>query len=1063
MVTSALQDQLQATLGANYSLERELVGGGMSRVFMATETSLGRKVVVKVLSPELAEGVSVERFKREIQLAAQLQHPHIVPVHAAGETSGLPFYTMPFVEGHSLRVRITNAGPLPITEAIGVLRDVAKALAYAHERGVVHRDIKPDNVLLSGGSAVVTDFGVAKALSASKTAAPATTLTQIGTSLGTPAYMAPEQVAADPGANHRADIYAFGVMAYEMLAGQPPFVGRTPQKLLAAQMTERPEPIGALRPDTPPLLAQLVMQCLEKEPDDRPQSAADLVRVLETVTSGGGTPAMPAILLGGRRRLGRGLTRYALAFVGVAIVAKAAVIAIGLPEWVFPGALGIMALGLPAILFTAFVHHNAHQAFTASALTPGGSPTAHSTMTRIAVRASPWVSWRKTTIGGVVAMSAFALLIIAFMASRALGIGPAASLLASGKLTGKERLLVTDFRASGADSSLGGIVTEAVRTDLGQSSAVSVVPPSDVAAALARMGRPEGSKVDVALAREIAAREGLKAIVDGDLTPLAGGYVISVRLIAAAGGDELAAYRETIDAAKELIPALDRLTRQLRGKIGESLKTVRASPALAEVTTPSLEALRKYVAGSHANDVEADYPKAIALLQQAVSLDTSFAMGYRKLGVVLNNAGMPEDQVDAAIGKAYHYRDRLTERERYLADASYFDGPGHERQKAADAYTALLERDSLDDVAGNNLALLAWGKRDFPLAERLWQRDIATRGSTFGYANLVNLRVDEARLPAADSACARARTALAGTVAMSQLDLSLLYAEGKTDSLMARLEQIRKGDPDGFNRSWAAHRLADAAILHGRLADGERLEAGASAEDAARGAPRPPLTETLDSAWVDMWFREQPGRGLQRIDGALARTPIRTIPVYERPYFPLITLYALAGRLDRAHDLLTQYAADVKDSGLLRRDAPARHNALAEVALAEKRPLDAAAEFKLGDRLPDGPADACTVCLTARLGRAYDQANLPDSTIVAYEHYIATPGSFKLSPLQDAALLAGMHKRLGELYEAKNEREQAMGHYLKFVELWKNADPDLQPKVAQVTQWLARLRGAESR
>jgi len=291
-----LREQLQSTLGTSYTLERELGGGGMSRVFVANENALGRKVVVKVLPPEMTQGVSVERFKREIQLAAQLQHPHIVPVHASGETGGLPFYTMPFVDGASLRSRLAKVGALPIGETISILREVAKALAYAHERGVVHRDIKPDNVLITGGSAVVTDFGIAKALSASRLQAPDGTLTQLGTSIGTPAYMAPEQAAGDPNVDHRADLYSFGCLAYELLAGNPPFHGRTPQRMLAAHMGERPQAISELRPDTPPLLGELVMRCLAKEPDDRPQTAADLVRVLESVATSGGasdTIAMP--------------------------------------------------------------------------------------------------------------------------------------------------------------------------------------------------------------------------------------------------------------------------------------------------------------------------------------------------------------------------------------------------------------------------------------------------------------------------------------------------------------------------------------------------------------------------------------------------------------------------------------------------------------------------------------------------------------------------------------------------------------------------------------------------
>src|SRR5918911_2834216 len=301
-----LRERLQETLGGAYRLDRELGGGGMSRVFVAEERALERRVVVKVLSPELAAGVSAERFAREVRLAPSLQQANIVPVLAAGVADGLPFYTMPFVEGQSLRARLARDGALSLTEAVGILKDVARALAYAHARGVVHRDIKPENVLLSGGAGVVTDFGIAKAITAARTDGdrPAPTLTQVGTSVGTPAYMAPEQAAADPGADPRVDIYAFGVMAYELLAGRPPFHGRTSQRLLAAHMAERPEPISEWRPDTPPALAELVMRCLEKEPSARPQSAAEVLHALDAVTSGGAHAAAPAIVLASRRARG---------------------------------------------------------------------------------------------------------------------------------------------------------------------------------------------------------------------------------------------------------------------------------------------------------------------------------------------------------------------------------------------------------------------------------------------------------------------------------------------------------------------------------------------------------------------------------------------------------------------------------------------------------------------------------------------------------------------------------------------------------------------------------------
>ena len=278
-----LRDRVQTALGSAYTLERELGGGGMSRVFVARDEALGRDVVVKVLAPELAEGLSEERFTREIRLAAGLQEPHIVPVHAAGVTAdGLPWYTMPYVEGESLRARLER-GPMPLADACKFLDDVARALAYAHARGIVHRDIKPENVLLSSGTAVVTDFGIAKALQLSKTRAADEGLTRFGTSLGTPAYMAPEQAAGDPATDHRADVYAWGVMAYELLAGRHPFAHRlTPQALMAAHMSEVPAPLGRVARGVPPRLAELVALCLEKDPARRPASASELLAALES-------------------------------------------------------------------------------------------------------------------------------------------------------------------------------------------------------------------------------------------------------------------------------------------------------------------------------------------------------------------------------------------------------------------------------------------------------------------------------------------------------------------------------------------------------------------------------------------------------------------------------------------------------------------------------------------------------------------------------------------------------------------------------------------------------------
>src|SRR6266487_7169566 len=332
-----LRDRLQAILGAAYHIERELGGGGMSRVFLAEEVRLGRHVVVKVLPPEMAAGVSIDRFEREIHLAAKLQHPHIVPLLAAGSDGDLLYYIMPRVEGQSLRVRLAHEHELPIPEAVRILHDVCDALAYAHGRGIVHRDIKPDNVLLSGKHSLVTDFGVAKAVAESTGGSG--TLTSLGMALGTPAYMAPEQAAGDPNVDQRADLYAVGALGYELLAGRTPFGGLSPQGMLAAQVTATPDPVTQHRDSVPPALAALIMRCLAKHPADRPQSADDVLGQLEAMATptGASLSEQSPISSGTQAALRRShpvrvATLFGFAALGVLSLVRLLVRLLGLPD-----------------------------------------------------------------------------------------------------------------------------------------------------------------------------------------------------------------------------------------------------------------------------------------------------------------------------------------------------------------------------------------------------------------------------------------------------------------------------------------------------------------------------------------------------------------------------------------------------------------------------------------------------------------------------------------------------------------------------------------------------------
>ncbi|HJU72544.1 MAG TPA: protein kinase [Gemmatimonadaceae bacterium] len=277
---------LHEALAGSYVIDRELGGGGMSRVYLAHDVALERMVVIKVLSSELVTGVSRERFRREVLVSARLQHPNIVPVLDAGEAAGEPYFVMAYVEGEPLSARLQREGRLPNAEVVRILRDVARALAYAHAQGVVHRDIKPGNVLLTSGAAVVADFGIAKALAAGlhTSGDDHGTLTRVGMSVGTPAYMAPEQAAGDPKTDHRADLYSFGLMAYEMLTGQNPMARATPAETLVAHLTFNPDPVRVRRPAISGSLGSLVMQCLEKVPANRPPTAAAVADALEDPT-----------------------------------------------------------------------------------------------------------------------------------------------------------------------------------------------------------------------------------------------------------------------------------------------------------------------------------------------------------------------------------------------------------------------------------------------------------------------------------------------------------------------------------------------------------------------------------------------------------------------------------------------------------------------------------------------------------------------------------------------------------------------------------------------------------
>ena len=1036
-----LRDRLQAALGSAYRIEQELGGGGMSRVFLAEETALGRKVVVKVLPPEMAAGVNIERFRREIQLAASLQHPHIVPLHAAGQAGDLFYYTMPLVEGESLRAKLAREGELPVAETVRILRDVVDALAYAHAHGVVHRDIKPDNVLISGQHAVVTDFGVAKAVSA---ASGESTLTSLGVALGTPAYMAPEQAAADPHVDHRADLYAVGAMAYEMLCGRPPFSGMTPQAMLAAHVTQAPQPVSGHRPAVPQALSALVMRCLEKKPADRVQRGDELLIQLQSMSTptGGMAPTgTTTISSGTEAAIRRGSPLRVAMLFGVAAVLVLAVVyflmdRLGLPSWVFAGAIVLLGVGLPIMLTTGVLERR-----RALARTTGFTPAPQGV--------AQWFTWKRALWGGGLAFGVLASIAAIYMAMRLLGIGAVGTLVAKGALKEREPILLADFENRTTDTTLGTTLTEAFRVDLSQSRTVKLVDATQVSDGLVRMQRSAGTAVAGPVARELAQRLGVKAIVTGQIDPVGKSYVVTASVISATDGTVLTAVRENAADDAALLGALDKLSRGLRERIGESLTAVRDAQPLEQVTTGSLEALRRYTEANRSFD-QGDFETALKLFQQAVAIDTGFAMAYRKIAAVLGNLGSPTDQIVTAATKAYAHRDRLPELEAHLAAAYYHNTVDWDPAAQLADYRAALDLEPDNDVALNNLGLELMLERHYTAAESLHARAVALNQGQSAWVNLIWDQAGQGRYADAHATLRRFATAMPSSPAVKYVPIWLAFSERDFTTVERSSELFLAQSHGPSLNQYVASIDAAAAATQGRLALFERRVQAVDGFNEARGAQGAVVADAVWVAFADLRYHKRPADGLNRIAQALAKHPLASLPPADRPYALLAWYYAVAGQPLEADRLLAEYARAVP-AGVRRADN-VQYAARAAIAVAQGRLEDALPLFRAS-----WDSAGCAVCGLFDLASTYDQLKQPDSAVAIYRRYVDSPGLDRFT--DDALNFAPTYRRLGDLYAERGDRSNAALYYNKLLDLWKNADPELQPIVTDVKQRLARLAG----
>jgi tetratricopeptide (TPR) repeat protein len=758
-----------------------------------------------------------------------------------------------------------------------------------------------------------------------------------------------------------------------------------------------------------------------------------------------------------------GLAQALLVYLGVSFaVLEAADIftdQLGLPGWVFPGALILLLLGLPVVVATALV-----QARVATRPEPAAAPSDVAAREPAVPEPTPvaeaepsavsleghWLTWRKAILGFVIAFAFWGIVVSAYMAMRALGIGPVGSLVAAGVLDERERIIIADFRNNTSDPLLGQAATEAFRIDLSQSPIVTVVDPTYVDQVLARMQGDPTRPLDLDLAREVAIREGIKAIIAGDITPVGGGFVLATELIAAEDGRLIYGHRETASDSTAIIGAIDRLSKRLRERIGESLKTIRANEPLDRVTTASLEALRKYSQAVRVIE-QGDHERGIALLEEAVALDTAFAMAYRKLGVALNNIGQDPARQREVLTMAYEHRDRLTERERYLTLGSYYMSVTGENDKAIAAYQSLLDIQPSDPWALNNLAILYLEARDYRRAALLFNRAIEFDSTgALRYGNAVEATAALGNFSEAEQILQTFAEKFPGHPDVPRVSARLASARfdyAAAQAQVAALREAQRASP--LWQLGTSSMLAEIAEVQGRLSDAERHMRDLMRVAEEQGQYGMYISASLKVAFYDAMFRARRERAISVVEAALDRYPLSSIEPLERPYGLLALFYAFVERPERARMLLAQYEAAVDPQ--IRNVARGEEDvALGVIALADGRPQDAIAEYRRADRGP------CPICLLPLLGQAYDLAEEPDSVIAIYERYLNTPWLGRLGD-SDWYALAGIYERLAGLYELRGDRERAAHYYNRFVELWQDADPELQPRVQAARRALERL------
>jgi serine/threonine protein kinase/tetratricopeptide (TPR) repeat protein len=972
-----------------YRLVRELGRGGMGAVYLAErdDGAFTQRVAIKLIKRGMDTDQVLGRFRGERQILASLDHPNVARLLDGGSTpDGLPYFAMEYIDGQPVD-EFADAHGLTVADRLRLFLQVCDAVAYAHDQGVIHRDIKPLNILVTpAGTPKLLDFGIAKVL---HDPAGDATSTVTGMRLLTPEYASPEQIEGRH-ATAASDVYALGVVLYELLTGRSPYLfpSRAPQDVAAAVCTTEPERPSSAVTRSPSAPGRRRRDSAEHPSRSGTATARQLSRQLRG--------DLDTIILAALRK--EPARRYAT--VGA-----------------FADDLRRHLDGRPVL------------ARSEGAL----------------YRAGKFVRRNRATV----TVAALAGVSVAVLAAIALPNSQAAdepaSLLSTRALAKRDRLLVADFADRTGDTTLTAAVTEAFRIDLTQSPVVRVLTPRQVRTSLELMQRPSSVVLDDTLAREVALREGVKAFVSGSLSRLSDSYVVTVQLVSAQGGDALAAVRETAPDSTQLVAAVDRASKTLRRRIGESLRDLKEMPSLERVTTSSLPALRRYTEGQRLFR-QGERTLAIKRLEQAVALDTGFASAYTSLGSAYTSMAQLGQGLDAQQ-HAFANQDRLSyvERSFLIGQRAY---AREDYQTAIETYQTLIARYPENVPALNNLALAYRDSRQYPMAVEYFRRAIEVDSSIANmYFGLHNSELLEGRFAEARATLDLAARRFPGNPILQTEEIQDAAAQQDWERAKRQARaQIAETVSDTSRAVDPMEALAGVLMTQGRLAEAQQRWRNQLTFSRAAGAMGRHLFGVIQLGYLELRYHDSASRAVAMVDSALRATPPAKLLPGDRRYDELARLYAAAGQPGRAREMLT--AAITNDSIIGRHPTAERSWSRGVLALAEGRVSEAVTELEKA-----GELHTCEICPLPDLGRALEAAGRTRDAAAVYRRYLTTPWTWRYEP--DAVELGWTTQRLAELEERAGDPGAAAATYTRLLELWRHADPELQPILADVRQRIA--------